>query len=98
LSLYPFKGIGDGKKATEVILPWVDGVVVDSEGNLFISHRPKNRIRKVGKDGIITTIAGNGKAGFSGDNGPAILTVAGNSNVGWRQDGLEVLITVHNFS
>jgi sugar lactone lactonase YvrE len=72
LGPYPFKGIGDGKKATEVILTLVDGVTVDSKGNLFISHRSKNRIRIVGKDGIITTIAGNGRAGFSGDNGPAL--------------------------
>ena len=70
--LHPYKHIGDGKKATEVILTLVDGIAVDSEGNLFISHRSKNRIRKVGKDGIITTIAGNGAAGFSGDNGPAL--------------------------
>ena len=69
---YPFKGIGDGKKATDVVLTLVDGVAVDSEGNLFISHRSKNRIRKVGKDGIITTIAGNGRAGFGGDKGPAL--------------------------
>jgi sugar lactone lactonase YvrE len=69
---YPYKGIGDGKKATEVVLTLVDGVVVDSAGNLFISHRSKNRIRKVNKDGIITTIAGNGTAGFGGDNGPAL--------------------------
>jgi sugar lactone lactonase YvrE len=72
LGSYPYKGIGDGKKATEVILTLVDGIAVDSENNLFISHRSKNRIRKVGKDGIITTIAGNGTAGFSGDNGPAL--------------------------
>ena len=72
LDPYPFKGIGDGKKATDVILTLVDGVAVDSGGNLFISHRSKNRIRKVSKDGIITTIAGNGRAGFSGDNGPAL--------------------------
>ena len=69
---YPYKDIGDGKKAQEVVLTLVDGVAVDSEGNLFISHRSKNRIRKVGKDGIITTIAGNGTAGFSGDKGPAL--------------------------
>ena len=72
LGSYPYKGIGDGKKATEVVLTLVDGVAVDSAGNLFISHRSKNRIRKVNKDGIITTIAGNGTAGFGGDNGPAL--------------------------
>lgn len=69
---YPYKDIGDGKKASEVVLTLVDGIVVDSEGNLFISHRSKNRIRKVDKDGVITTIAGNGQAGYSGDNGPAL--------------------------
>ncbi len=72
LDPYPYKGIGDSKKATEVILTLVDGVAVDTEGHLFISHRSKNRIRKVDKDGIITTIAGNGTAGFSGDHGPAL--------------------------
>jgi sugar lactone lactonase YvrE len=70
--LYPYKDIGDGKKASEVVLTLVDGVVADSEGNLFISHRSKNRIRKVDKDGIITTVAGNGTAGYSGDDGPAL--------------------------
>jgi len=69
---YPYKDIGDGKKAAEVVLTLVDGVAVDSKGNVFISHRSKNRIRKVDKDGIITTVAGNGAAGFSGDNGPAL--------------------------
>ena len=69
---YPYKDIGDGKKAAEVVLTLVDGVAVDSKGNVFISHRSKNRIRKVDKDGIITTVAGNGTAGFSGDNGPAL--------------------------
>ena len=71
-SPYPFKDIGDGKKATEVVLTLVDGIAVDLEDSLYISHRSKNRIRKVGKNGIITTIAGNGRAGFSGDNGPAL--------------------------
>jgi sugar lactone lactonase YvrE len=69
---YPYKDIGDGKKASEVVLTLVDGIAVDTEGNLFIAHRSKNRIRKVDKDGVITTIAGNGRAGYSGDNGLAL--------------------------
>lgn len=69
---YPYQDIGDGRKATEVVLTLVDGVAVDHEGNIYISHRSKNRIRKIDKDGIITTIAGNGKAGFDGDHGPAL--------------------------
>ena len=47
------------------------GVAVDAVGNLYISDTRNERVRKV-SNGIITTIAGNGTAGFSGDNGPAI--------------------------
>ena len=46
------------------------GVGVDSAGNLFVADTGENRIRKV-SNGIITTVAGNGSAGFGGDNGPA---------------------------
>lgn len=69
---YPYDDIGDGQPATQVTLTLVDGVAVDDEGNIFISHRSKNRIRKIGKTGIITTVAGNGSAGFGGDGGPAL--------------------------
>jgi sugar lactone lactonase YvrE len=69
---FPYQDIGDGKPATDVTLTLVDGIAVDSKGNVYLSHRSKNRIRKITKEGIITTIAGNGDAGYSGDNGPAI--------------------------
>ena len=72
INLYPYKDVGDGKPATSVVLTLVDGVVVDKYGNIFLAHRSKNRIRKVTPDGIITTIAGNGVAGYSGDGGPAL--------------------------
>ena len=45
-------------------------VAVDGAGNLLIGDYT-NRIRKVSADGIITTIAGNGISGYSGDRGPA---------------------------
>ena len=48
--LYPFPEIGDGKLATSVILTLVDGIVVDSEDNIYIAHRSKNRIRKIDKN------------------------------------------------
>jgi serine/threonine protein kinase, bacterial len=70
--LFPYKDVGDGKPATSVILTLVDGIAVDREGNIYLSHRSKNRIRKITPDGTITTIAGNGAAGFSGDGGPAL--------------------------
>ncbi len=71
-TLYPYKDVGDGKPAVSVVLTLVDGVVADADGNIYIAHRSKNRIRKVTPDGIITTIAGNGIAGYGGDGGPAL--------------------------
>jgi len=44
---------------------------VDAAGNLYIADSGNNRVRKV-SNGVITTVAGNGVLGFSGDNGPAI--------------------------
>jgi len=69
---FPYKDIGDGRKATDVTLTLVDGIAVDSRGNVYISHRSKNRIRKIDPQGTITTIAGDGIAGFKGDGGPAL--------------------------
>jgi len=62
---------GDGGAAASAELgrPW--GVAVDASGNLFIADELSNRIRKVGTNGIITTVAGNGTNGYSGDGGPA---------------------------
>ena len=61
---------GDGGPATEARLAHVWDVAVDDEGNLYISA--DNRIRKVDTSGIITTIAGTGVPGFSGDGGPSV--------------------------
>ena len=47
------------------------GVAVDASGNLFIADEDNNRIREVGTNGIITTVAGNGRSGYSGDGGAA---------------------------
>ena len=48
------------------------GVAVDSSGNLYIADRNNHRIRKVDSTGMITTVAGTGQSGFSGDGGPAV--------------------------
>ena len=61
---------GDGGPATVAKLAHVWDVAVDDEGNLYISA--DNRIRKVDTKGIITTIAGTGVPGFSGDGGHAV--------------------------
>jgi trimeric autotransporter adhesin len=63
---------GDNGPATSAELNGPSGVAVDSAGNIYIADTNNNRIRKVAAvSGIITTIAGSGTAGYSGDNGPA---------------------------
>jgi trimeric autotransporter adhesin len=61
---------GDGGPATEAKLTASD-VALDGKGNMYISDTEHHRIRMVNKDGIIHTVAGTGKEGYSGDGGPA---------------------------
>ncbi len=68
----PFADVQDGSPATDVTLTLVDGVAVGPDGDIYISHRSKNRIRRISADGTIITVAGTGTAGFSGDGGPAV--------------------------
>jgi trimeric autotransporter adhesin len=70
---------GDGGLATnaEINHPW--GVAVDSTGDIFISDTLNQRVREVdGSTGIITTIAGNGRYGYSGSGGEALNTMIAN--------------------
>jgi len=62
---------GDGGPALSAQLNLPEGVAVDSEGNLYIADTNNSRIRKV-SNGVITTVAGTGTPGYSGDNGPAL--------------------------
>ncbi len=62
---------GDGGPATQAALNYPQGVAVGANGNLYISDWQNYRIRLVTPDGIITTVAGNGKSGYSGDGEPA---------------------------
>lgn len=63
---------GDGDLATKATLNLPSGIFIDRYENIFIADYNNNRVRKVDKvTGIITTIAGNGTAGYSGDGGLA---------------------------
>ncbi len=81
---------GDGGDATAASIYNVRGVAVNSFGELFIADRDNYCIRKINSSGIITTIAGNGSSGFSGDGGdataaqldaPNALTLDANGNL-----------------
>src|SRR5206468_1334716 len=62
---------GDSGPATQASLGFPTGVAVGPDGSLYIADYFNNRIRRVGPDGIITTVAGNGTSSFSGDGGLA---------------------------
>ncbi len=63
--------LGDGGLAIAAALDEPHAIAIDKQGNLYIADTSHHRIRKVGTNGIITTIAGNGNEGFSGDGGLA---------------------------
>jgi sugar lactone lactonase YvrE len=68
-SAYGFSGDGGAATAAELYYPM--GIALDGSGNLYIADEQNNRIRKVNTAGIISTIAGNGNRGYSGDGGAA---------------------------
>ena len=80
--LEPAGPVGDGGSAEKASLFSPRGAAMDAKGNLYIADTNNNRIRRVGTDGIITTVAGMGKNGFSGDGGPAAqASLSGPSSV-----------------
>jgi sugar lactone lactonase YvrE len=62
---------GDGGPAIAAQLNGPSGVTLDSAGNLYIADTMNNRVRRIAPDRTISTFAGTGVAGFSGDGGPA---------------------------
>ena len=63
---------GDGAPATSAQLNFPSGVMVDNAGNIYVGDYGNHRIRKINTSGVISTIAGNGTAFFSGDGGNAM--------------------------
>ncbi len=62
---------GDGGLALSAALSQPEGIAVDRSGNVYFADAADNRVRKIGADGSIQTVAGTGMAGFAGDGGPA---------------------------
>ncbi|MGA2328647.1 MAG: BACON domain-containing carbohydrate-binding protein [Bryobacteraceae bacterium] len=62
--------LGDTGLASSAMLSFPSGAAVDAAGNVYIADTVNNRIREV-SGGVITTVAGNGAAGYNGDNIPA---------------------------
>lgn len=63
--------LGDGGPATAARFSSLGQISFDSHGNLYVCDVGNNRVRRINTAGIITTIAGNGVQGYSGDGGPA---------------------------
>ena len=63
--------VTEGASALTSVLRYPVAVAADANGNVYIADREDNRIWKVDGSGSITTFAGNGIAGYAGDNGPA---------------------------
>jgi cysteine-rich repeat protein len=78
---------GDGGDATSAQLQYPAAIAVDGIGRVFIADSQNARIRRIELDGSITTIAGTGVGGYSGDGGPAVLAQLANPS-GIAVDGL----------
>jgi sugar lactone lactonase YvrE len=63
---------GDGGPAVNAKLDDPNGIAFDPAGNLYFADSNNERIRKIDTRGVITTVAGNGAGGHTGDNGPAL--------------------------
>ena len=63
---------GDGGAARAAFLNHPTGAVIDHQGNILVADHDNNRIRRIARDGTITTVAGDGRATYSGDGGLAV--------------------------
>ncbi|HXL18887.1 MAG TPA: hypothetical protein VN961_15345, partial [Streptosporangiaceae bacterium] len=68
---------GDGQPATHASIMGARAVCMDSRGNTYICEREGNGVRKVDANGIMSTFAGTGERGYSGDGGPALAATWG---------------------
>ena len=84
---------GDGKPAAEASLMGPRAVCMDTKGNTYIAEREGNGVRKVDANGVMSTFAGTGEPGYTGDGGPA-LTATWGAPKAMRCDNHDDLIVV----
>ena len=88
---------GDGGLASSAKISGPTGLSIDRNGNLYFADIDFNIIRKVTPDGIITTVAGNGHIGYSGDGGPATLAQMNTPDIAKVDNfGNIILVDSHN--
>ncbi|MCK9896861.1 protein kinase [Frankia sp. AgB32] len=88
---------GDGGPATRAALNGPCGLAIDTAGNLYVADSQNNRIRRISTGGKITTVAGAGVEGFSGDGGPATRALLhGPRRVAAAPDGTLYIADTHN--
>ncbi|BDD11419.1 hypothetical protein FUAX_38510 (plasmid) [Fulvitalea axinellae] len=91
-------GNGDGGQATAAQLHFPIGVKVDQNGVIFITDSRNHRIRTIGTDGIIRTVAGTGSNGFSGDGNAATLAQLSNPrDIAVARDGTLYIADAGNY-
>ena len=89
--------VGDGGPADKAVVPGARAVCADRHGNVYICEREGSSIRKVDSRGIITTIAGNGEWGYTGDGGDAKAAVfAGPKGIRCDKDGNVYVVDCEN--
>lgn len=93
---YPCQSTGDGGDATKAQICDPSDIAVAPDGGILIAEYSGHRIRKVGTDGIIATIAGDGNQGYGGDGGAAVQAKLNNpTNIALGSDG-SILIADYN--
>ncbi len=93
----PGAPVGDGGPATAAGLKAPAGIHTAKDGAIFFADQTAQRVRKIDKDGIITTVAGNGLGGFSGDGGPATAAqISAPSDVAVAPDGTICIADFNN--
>jgi uncharacterized protein (TIGR03437 family) len=88
---------GDGASATSGQLFGPTGIATDTAGNIYIADTGNHRVRRIGRDGVIQTIAGTGTPGYSGDGGAGVSAqLSSPMGLAWHPSGLLIIADTGN--